>query len=217
MIITERLLIEAEKIYGHPMNWPKPSRRPPTWWEKIWNGKWREEEFRLADFFGEITQDMRDRFFAEPGQSPYEDAGGAMLRRYRAMLGLPVESLPDALDVLEAVIQAEIDRDMKAEAAARAPQRLPAPLGGFQKTKKSRKPNVSARVKKIVLDHLQVSDAQVVDGAAFGVDLGANSLDQVELVMSFEEEFGIEISDDEMSAIVTVGDAVRYIEKEIGS
>lgn len=217
MTITERLLLEAEKIYGHPMNWPKPSRRPPTWWERTWSRDWRREEEKLADFFGEITQDMRDRFFAEPSQSPYEDAGDAMLRRYRAMLGLPVESFPDAMDVLEAIIQSEIDRDMKAEAAARTPQKLPAPLGAPQRTKKSVKPTVSTRVKKIILDRLRVSDAQVIDGAAFGVDLGADSLDQVELIMSFEEEFGIEISNDEMSAIVTVGDAVRYIEKAIGA
>ncbi len=68
------------------------------------------------------------------------------------------------------------------------------------------------RVKKIVVDHLNVDPEKVVEGAAFIDDLGADSLDTVELVMAFEEEFGIEIPDDAAEAIVTVGDAVKFID-----
>ncbi|HXB51817.1 MAG TPA: acyl carrier protein, partial [Rhizomicrobium sp.] len=69
------------------------------------------------------------------------------------------------------------------------------------------------RVKKIVVDHLNVDADKVVDNASFIEDLGADSLDTVELVMAFEEEFGIEIPDDAAESIVTVGDAVKYIDK----
>ncbi len=68
------------------------------------------------------------------------------------------------------------------------------------------------RVKKIVVDHLNVDPEKVVEGAAFIDDLGADSLDTVELVMAFEEEFGIEIPDDAAESIVTVGDAVKFID-----
>ena len=69
------------------------------------------------------------------------------------------------------------------------------------------------RVKKIVVEHLNVDGDKVVEGASFIEDLGADSLDTVELVMAFEEEFGIEIPDDAAESIVTVGDAVKYIDK----
>jgi acyl carrier protein len=69
------------------------------------------------------------------------------------------------------------------------------------------------RVKKIVVEHLNVEADKVVEGASFIEDLGADSLDTVELVMAFEEEFGIEIPDDAAESIVTVGDAVKFIEK----
>ena len=69
------------------------------------------------------------------------------------------------------------------------------------------------RVKKIVVEHLNVDADKVVEGASFIEDLGADSLDTVELVMAFEEEFGIEIPDDAAESIVTVGDAVKYIDK----
>ncbi|HET7334374.1 MAG TPA: acyl carrier protein [Rhizomicrobium sp.] len=69
------------------------------------------------------------------------------------------------------------------------------------------------RVKKIVIEHLNVDGEKVVENASFIEDLGADSLDTVELVMAFEEEFGIEIPDDAAESIVTVGDAVKYIEK----
>ncbi|MHA1538657.1 MAG: acyl carrier protein [Alphaproteobacteria bacterium] len=72
---------------------------------------------------------------------------------------------------------------------------------------------VAERVKKIVVEHLGVDEAKVTDGANFIEDLGADSLDTVELVMAFEEEFGCEIPDDAAEKIVTVKDAVDYIGK----
>lgn len=71
--------------------------------------------------------------------------------------------------------------------------------------------DISDRVKKIVVEHLSVDEAKVVDGASFIDDLGADSLDTVELVMAFEEEFGIEIPDDAAETIQSFGDAVKYI------
>jgi acyl carrier protein len=73
--------------------------------------------------------------------------------------------------------------------------------------------DTAERVKKIVVDHLNVEADKVVENASFIEDLGADSLDTVELVMAFEEEFGIEIPDDAAESIVTVGDAVKYIDK----
>ena len=72
--------------------------------------------------------------------------------------------------------------------------------------------DVGAAVKKIVADHLGVDEQRVTDEASFIDDLGADSLDTVELVMAFEEEFGSEISDNEAEKILTVGDAVKFIE-----
>ena len=71
---------------------------------------------------------------------------------------------------------------------------------------------ISDRVKKIVVEHLGVESDKVIDSASFVDDLGADSLDTVELVMAFEEEFGSEISDSEAEKILTVGDAVKFIE-----
>ena len=73
--------------------------------------------------------------------------------------------------------------------------------------------DVSERVKKIVIDHLGVDEAKVTDSASFIDDLGADSLDTVELVLAFEEEFGVEIPDDAAEKIVTVKDATDYIEQ----
>ena len=70
--------------------------------------------------------------------------------------------------------------------------------------------DTSDRVKKIVIDHLGVEADKVTDKASFIDDLGADSLDTVELVMAFEEEFGVEIPDDAAETIQTVGDAVTY-------
>ena len=72
------------------------------------------------------------------------------------------------------------------------------------------------RVKKIVVEHLDVEADKVAPDASFIDDLGADSLDIVELVMAFEEEFGVEIPDDAAEKIGTVGDAIKYIDDNKG-
>ena len=74
--------------------------------------------------------------------------------------------------------------------------------------------DVSSKVKKIVAEHLGVDEGKVIDVSSFIDDLGADSLDTVELVMAFEEEFGSEISDSEAEKILTVGDAIKFIESK---
>ena len=74
--------------------------------------------------------------------------------------------------------------------------------------------NNADRVKKIIVSQLNVSEEQVTPEASFIDDLGADSLDTVELVMAFEEEFGSEISDSEAEKILTVGDAIKFIENK---
>ena len=74
--------------------------------------------------------------------------------------------------------------------------------------------DVSTKVKKIVADHLGVEDDKVTNEASFIDYLGADSLDTVELVMAFEEEFSSEISDSEAEKILTVGDAIKFIESK---
>ena len=74
--------------------------------------------------------------------------------------------------------------------------------------------DVSSKVKKMVSDHLGIDENKVTDEANFVDDLGADSLDTVELVMAFEEEFGSEISDSEAEKILTVGDAIKFIESK---
>jgi len=71
--------------------------------------------------------------------------------------------------------------------------------------------DISDRLKKIVVEHLSVEEDKVIEGASFIDDLGADSLDTVELVMAFEEEFGIEIPDDAAETIQSFGDAVKYV------
>ncbi|MDZ4739245.1 MAG: acyl carrier protein [Alphaproteobacteria bacterium] len=72
--------------------------------------------------------------------------------------------------------------------------------------------DIADRVKKIVIEHLNVEAEKVLENASFIDDLGADSLDTVELVMAFEEEFNVEIPDDAAESIVTVGDAVKFIQ-----
>ena len=72
--------------------------------------------------------------------------------------------------------------------------------------------DVASRVKKIVIDHLGVEENKVTDDASFVDDLGADSLDTVELVMAFEEEFGCEIPDDAAEKIITVKNAIEYVQ-----
>ena len=74
--------------------------------------------------------------------------------------------------------------------------------------------DVGNKVKKMVADHLGVEELKVTEEANFVDDLGADSLDTVELVMAFEEEFGAEISDTEAEKILTVGDAIKFIENK---
>ena len=75
---------------------------------------------------------------------------------------------------------------------------------------------IEAQVKKIVVEHLGVEEDKVVADASFIDDLGADSLDIVELVMAFEEEFGVEIPDDAAEKIATVNDAIAFIEANKG-
>ena len=72
--------------------------------------------------------------------------------------------------------------------------------------------DIAERVKSIVVEHLGVEENKVVEGASFIDDLGADSLDTVELVMTFEEEFGCEIPDDAAEKILTVKDAIKFLE-----
>ena len=77
--------------------------------------------------------------------------------------------------------------------------------------------DIAERVKKIVVEHLGVEPDKVTEKANFIDDLGADSLDTVELVMAFEEEFGVEIPDDAAEHIQTVGDAVKFIQERLGA
>ncbi len=76
--------------------------------------------------------------------------------------------------------------------------------------------SVENKVKKIIIDQLDVTEDEVTPQASFVDDLGADSLDTVEMVMAFEEEFGIEIPDEDAEKIKTVQDAIEYINKKAG-
>ena len=71
------------------------------------------------------------------------------------------------------------------------------------------------KVKKIIVDQLDVEEDKVTEAASITDDLGADSLDVVDLVMSFEEEFDIEVPDDQVEKIKTVGDIVKFIEEKV--
>jgi acyl carrier protein len=77
--------------------------------------------------------------------------------------------------------------------------------------------DILERVRKIVIEHLDADPEKVTEKASFIDDLGADSLDNVELVMAFEEEFDIEIPDDAAEHIQTVGDAVKFIAERLGA
>jgi acyl carrier protein len=76
--------------------------------------------------------------------------------------------------------------------------------------------SVEEKVKKIICEQLDVDEKDVVPGASFVDDLGADSLDQVELIMAMEEEFDVSISDEEAEKIGTVQDAIDYVNKALG-
>ncbi len=71
------------------------------------------------------------------------------------------------------------------------------------------------KIKNIIVEQLQVSDTAITEDASFIDDLGADSLDLVELIMALEEEFGIEIPDADAEKVVTVGDVVNYIKENV--
>jgi acyl carrier protein len=76
--------------------------------------------------------------------------------------------------------------------------------------------DVEVKVKEIIIDKLGVEESQVVPGASFTNDLGADSLDIVELVMGFESAFDISIPDEDAEKIATVGDATKYLKEKLG-
>jgi len=76
--------------------------------------------------------------------------------------------------------------------------------------------DVEAKVKEIIMDKLGVEDSQITPEASFTNDLGADSLDIVELVMGFESAFQISIPDEDAEKIGTVGDAIRYLQQKVG-
>lgn len=78
-------------------------------------------------------------------------------------------------------------------------------------------PEMEARLRKIVVEQLGVEESKVVPSASFVEDLNADSLDLVELIMSLEEEFGIEIPDEDAEKIITFGDALNYLDEHVPS
>jgi len=75
--------------------------------------------------------------------------------------------------------------------------------------------DIAARVKKIIVDKLGVDESEVTSEASFTNDLGADSLDTVELIMEFEKEFNISIPDEQAEGITTVGEAIKYLEENV--
>lgn len=73
--------------------------------------------------------------------------------------------------------------------------------------------DIASRVKKIIIDKLGVDEAEVTSAASFTSDLGADSLDTVELIMEFEKEFNLSIPDEQAEKITTVGQAITYLEE----
>jgi acyl carrier protein len=77
--------------------------------------------------------------------------------------------------------------------------------------------NVAERVKKIIVDKLGIDESEITPEASFIQDLGADSLDTVELIMEFEREFDVSIPDEQAEKIQTVGQAIEYLEKQLAS
>jgi acyl carrier protein len=99
------------------------------------------------------------------------------------------------------------------QTGARFPHRVHQGTGDSHIGGKTRMASVEERVKQIIVEQLGVDEGEVTPSASFVDDLGADSLDTVELVMAFEESFGVEIPDEDAEKIATVKDAVEYIEK----
>lgn len=78
-------------------------------------------------------------------------------------------------------------------------------------------PDIEERVKRIIEEQLMVDRSEIANGASFTDDLGADSLDTVEMIMEFEDEFGIEIPDEEAEKIETVGEAIEYLNQKVGT
>ncbi len=77
--------------------------------------------------------------------------------------------------------------------------------------------DLEKKVKEIIMDKLGVDESQITPEASFTNDLGADSLDTVELIMAFEEEFGVSIPDEDAEKIGTVGDALNYLKEKVGN
>lgn len=75
--------------------------------------------------------------------------------------------------------------------------------------------DIASRVKKIIVDKLGVDESEVTPEASFTNDLGADSLDTVELIMEFEKEFNLSIPDEQAEGITTVGEAIKYLEENV--
>jgi len=99
------------------------------------------------------------------------------------------------------------------EAGAMRTGLSPGSFLSFEKHEEKHSMAVEDKVKQIIVEQLQVDEAEVTPGASFQEDLGADSLDVVELVMQFEEAFDLEIPDEDAEKIKTVKDAIDYIEK----
>lgn len=91
----------------------------------------------------------------------------------------------------------------------------PAKLINFINLKLLIMSDITSRVKSIIVNKLGIDESEVVPEASFTADLGADSLDTVELIMEFEKEFGISISDQDAEKIATVGDAISYMEANV--
>ncbi len=86
-----------------------------------------------------------------------------------------------------------------------------------EKAKETPMADIESRIRDIIVNELGVEPSKVTTEASFVEDLGADSLDTVELVMAFEEEFGIEIPDEDAEKMETVGDAMKYLEEKEGA